>query len=305
MQRRLLARLAALVFAASPAIAQSDCVDQFYVPTPNNGLEVTDNQSVTQTFTVGLIGQLRRVELVGFNHHRGTSIHNLDVAIVTTDANGVPTTTTLATTTVAPSSIPPARGNVVIDLSTASLVVTPGQVLGLRLQTASPAGGATYAWSADALTGTYDRGSTFIRGNLGIPWDMGFRTYVAFPAAWSNYGAGHPGTNGVPTLSPSQNPVLGNTINLLVGNSLGAQTQAALVIGVQDLNLPFLGGNLLVLPLVAPAVSIAAAGAQVPLGIPLDGDLCGVPVFVQFLLLDGGASQGVAFTRGLRLDLGL
>jgi hypothetical protein len=305
MHRRLLASTVAFLAATAPLTGQSDCADQFYVPTPNNGLEVTDNQSVTQTFTVGLLGQLTRVELVGINHHRGTSVHNIDVAIVTTDASGVPTTTTLATTTVPPSAVPPTRGNVLIDLSAANLIVTPGQVLGLRLQTASPSGGATYGWSADAITGTYDGGSTFIRGNVGIPWDMGFRTYVAFPAAWSNYGAGHPGTNGVPALSPSANPVIGVTINLLVGNSLGAQTQAALAIGVQDLGLPFLGGTLLVLPLVAPPVSIPAAGAQLPLGIPLDGDLCGVPVFVQVLLLDGGASQGVAFTRGLRLDLGL
>jgi hypothetical protein len=109
----------------------------------------------------------------------------------------------------------------------------------------------------------------------------------------------------VPSLGASANPVLGTTINLLAGNSLGAATQAALVIGVQQTSLPFLGGTLLVVPLVAPPVNVPAGGAQLPLGIPLDDNLCGVPVLVQVLLLDGGASQGVAFTRGLRLDLGL
>ena len=77
------------------------------------------------------------------------------------------------------------------------------------------------------------------------------------------------------------------------------------MLGVQDLNLPFLGGTLLVLPLIAPAINVPVAGVQVPVKVPSDPAACGASVFVQVLLLDGGAPQGVAFTPGLRLALGL
>ena len=41
-------------------------------------------------------------------------------------------------------------------------------------------------------------------------------------ASWSNYGAGWPGTGGgVPTLQLDANPVLGTTVNALIGNVSG------------------------------------------------------------------------------------
>lgn len=290
----------------SVAGAQGDCLDQTYIPNPaTNGLEVTANQPCTQTFTCGLSGQLTRVEISLINHHRGTPTQPLEVDIVTTDANGVPTTNSLAHVTLQPSSVPPSRGAVEVDLSSFAIQVLAGQVLGLALATNAAPSGQTYAWWGEAPNSTYDGGSIFIRGTTKLDaWDLAFRTWVATAASAGNYGNGTAGTNGVPTLAASANPVLGTTIQLQVGNSLGAPTQAALAIGFQDLNLPFLGGVLLVLPTVAPAINVPTAGTQVPIGVPADPAACGAVVFVQALLLDGGAPQGVAFTPGLRLVLG-
>lgn len=297
--------LAALLLCGL-ANAQGGCPDQTYVPSPvNNGLEVTANQSVTQTFTCGLSGPLTQIEISLISHHRGTPTQPLEVDIVTTDANGVPTTTSLAHVTLQPASVPPTPGPVAIDLRSFNIQVQTGQVFGLALASNAVPSGQTYGWWGEA-PGSYARGSIFIRGTTRLDaFDLGFRTWVASAATSSNYGVGTGGTNGIPTLTASANPVLGTTIQLRASNSLGAPTQAALVLGVQDLNLPFFGGTLLVLPLIAPAISVPVAGAQVPLNVPSDEAACGVAVFVQVLLLDAGAPQGVAFTPGLRLLLGL
>ncbi|MFN8547629.1 MAG: calcium-binding protein, partial [Candidatus Eisenbacteria bacterium] len=52
------------------------------------------------------------------------------------------------------------------------------------------------------------------------------------PASWSNYGAGWPGTNGIPAFTASGNPVLCTTITIDLANSLGATTTAALFVGL-------------------------------------------------------------------------
>jgi Tol biopolymer transport system component len=50
-------------------------------------------------------------------------------------------------------------------------------------------------------------------------------------ASWNNYGAGFPGTHGIPGLSSSANPVLGTTISIDIGNSLGLSTTGFLLLG--------------------------------------------------------------------------
>src|SRR5262249_40076797 len=70
-----------------------------------------------------------------------------------------------------------------------------------------------------------------------------------FGAAWSNYGAGFPGTNGVPAFTPRANPILGTTVTLDLVNSYGTPTAGAILVGFQRASLPTrLGGDLLVVP---------------------------------------------------------
>lgn len=121
------------------------------------------------------------------------------------------------------------------------------------------------------------------------------------------YGAGHPGTLGVPALGASIDPMLGSTPNLELGNSLGQTTLAALLIGLLPANLPtpFDGTLLVDLIIFAPSLLVAPGGSTLPLAIPDDNALSGAQLFVQEVVVDVGASQGLAFSRGLRLRIGV
>lgn len=297
-----------LLLASTAWSQSSDCLDQDYVPNPaTNGLEVTANQPVTQTFTVGRDGQLTRVDVALINHHRGTPTAPLQVDLVTTDPNGTPTTTALASLTFMPSAVPASRGALSIDLTPFNLTVQSGQVLGLALSTTAAPGGATYAWWGEAPGGSYHRGQVFIRGTTPLDaWDVAFRTYTSAPASATNYGAGHPGTNGVPVLAASAAPILGTTPDLLVGNSLGTATGGALLAGFARAAQPTpFGGTLLVQIVVSTTLMLPAGGAPVPMPIPQDTSLCGGIVDFQCVVVDPGASHGIAFTPGLEFVLGM
>jgi len=124
-------------------------------------------------------------------------------------------------------------------------------------------------------------------------------------ASWSNYGAGWPGTFGVPTLTASSNPVVGDSVTVDVQNSLGATTTGFLLLGIAAANTPTaLGGTILVAASTIPSILIPTAGVSLTGTIPPDPILCGVPVYLQVLTVDSGGSAGASFTPGLRLDLG-
>ncbi|HEX5051804.1 MAG TPA: hypothetical protein VFZ65_08540 [Planctomycetota bacterium] len=300
------AGLAGLLLAGAAA-AQSACLDQSYVPAAlTNGLEVTANQPVTQTFTVGRTGQLVQVEISRINHHNGVSGNPLQIDIVATDATGTPTTTSLASVTVPPAGISNAIGPLRIDLSAFGVAVTAGQVLGLALTSPNAPGTPSYAWWGEAPGGSYANGQVFIQGTLGLSvWDLAFQTWVSVPASWQGYGAGHPGTNGIPGLTSSANPVLGTTPDVLVGNSAGAPTIGALFFGLARVNVPTpFGGNALLVPIASLGFVAPLAGAQLPFALPMDGALCGFVIDMQAVLVDGGASAGISFTPGLEYVLG-
>ncbi len=292
---------------AAIACAQGDVLDQSYLPSPlTNGLEVTATQPVTQTFTVGLTGILTRIEIARINHHRGTPTAPLQVDLVTTDPFGVPTSTSLATVTVQPASVPTSTGPLQVDLTAFAIPVQTGLVLGIALSSQASPGGATYAWWGEAPGGSYANGQVFIQQTVSLSvWDLAFQTWVSAPASWTNYGAGHPGTNGVPGIGLTANPVLGTTPAIVLGNSLGAGTLGALLFGFGRASVPTpFGGTALVQPLASVTLPLPAGGAQVPFAIPASGSFLGVAVDAQGVLLDAGASHGIAFSAGLELVLG-
>lgn len=132
---------------------------------------------------------------------------------------------------------------------------------------------------------------------------VNYRAFTSSCTASANsYGAGHAGTLGIPSLTTSAAPLLGTTIDLLVGNALGSATAGALLFGPEAVSIPSgLGGDLLVLPAISISLAIPSAGASVPLAVPNDPFFCGGLLYLQALHLDGGASQGIAFTPGLEL----
>jgi len=292
---------------AGTAAAQTGCLDQSYLPNPlTNGLEVTQNQPVTQTFTAGLSGQLTFVEISRIKHHNGFCTNPLTVDLVTTSA-GVPTTTVLATVTLQPASIAISTPSpVLIDFTAANVFVTENDVLALALTSPNPPSTPSYAWWGEAPSSGYAGGQIFIQQTIPLSvWDLAFQTWVFSPASFSNYGAGHPGTTGVPSLGSSAAPVLSTTPNLLLGNSAGAPTVAAIFFGDTPISVvtPW-GGTALVFPLVSLGVVVPPGGAQVPLAIPLDHALCGFSLYMQAIVVDAGASQSIAFTPGLVFVLG-
>ncbi|MGB3970096.1 MAG: hypothetical protein WBO45_25395 [Planctomycetota bacterium] len=123
-----------------------------------------------------------------------------------------------------------------------------------------------------------------------------------------NYGAGHPGTLGVPSFAASANPIVGTTVDLLIGSSSGLPSLALLVLGTIPVSVPTsLGGTLLVGNPIAPllTVTMAPAGGLFPLAIPNHPSWLGVDLFAQTAQLDPGASALFAFSAGLALQLGI
>lgn len=124
-------------------------------------------------------------------------------------------------------------------------------------------------------------------------------------AAWNPYGAGWPGTNGTPELTPAGDPVLGCMLTVDLQNSSSNAAAGVLVVGTSSAMLPTpIGGTLLVTPTVTIGVVVPAAGLPIVLPLRVNRLLCGVPFFMQAALADPGASHGVSFTAGLRLLLG-
>ncbi|MBK9386317.1 MAG: hypothetical protein IPN34_16010 [Planctomycetes bacterium] len=169
--------VAILALAASPLAAQN-CVDQFYFPITGNGLEITSNQSVEQTFLVQLTGQLLAVELYELRHHRGISTFDLRFDLYPLNGNGAPSGESVATVIIPPSALTSVGVAYSVDLFSQHVLVTAGERYAIHLETLSPSNGATYAWAGDA-PGGYANGDCWIRTNVGpLSYDMGFATRV-------------------------------------------------------------------------------------------------------------------------------
>jgi len=129
--------------------------------------------------------------------------------------------------------------------------------------------------------------------------------YRGCPASAANYGAGFPGTLGVPAISISGVPALGASVTFSATNSLGAPTSGLLVVGTASASIPLRhGATLLVDPLSFELLSVPATGWVDPDTIPSDPALAFAQFFLQVLELDAGASGGVSLTGGLQLTIG-
>ncbi len=124
-------------------------------------------------------------------------------------------------------------------------------------------------------------------------------TRFGFEAAL--YGDGLAGTNGVPTIGTAARPRIASIVTLQIGNSRGANTGGALVIGGTSASIPVLGGTVLVTPTFVQTIAVPAAGLGIGLPFPNDLSLVGNAVFFQAAIVDAGAPQGLAFSRGLEV----
>lgn len=147
--------------------------------------------------------------------------------------------------------------------------------------------------------------------NLGAPSVndgilIGHDRLVEHAAAWSNYGAGWPGTLGVPQLVCTTEPVLSTDLVVHVDHSAGTPYGIGfLLLGTTPAQIPTrLGGELLVVPLASLPIVLFKGGTDLVETLPYDAALAGLVLYAQVLELDDGASNGVSFTPGLELHLG-
>jgi len=125
------------------------------------------------------------------------------------------------------------------------------------------------------------------------------------PAAWSNYGSGLAGTNGVPSLTLDADPYLGANVVVEMGSSAPATTLCGLFLGISQAALPFKGGELLLIPAIDPILlPIASSGLDLPTTMPALPLFDGVELFVQTAMQDAAAPVGISLSRGLKLTLG-
>jgi hypothetical protein len=131
-------------------------------------------------------------------------------------------------------------------------------------------------------------------------------SWIDCHATAQNYGAGWPGTNGVPSLTASNPPRLGEPITLDLGNSYGQPTIALLIFGFAKAQQPssWDGDFLVAAPWVTFALALPAAGLAIAEEVDPDPSLCGLEVDVQLVHVDPGASDSIAFSAGLELILG-
>lgn len=130
---------------------------------------------------------------------------------------------------------------------------------------------------------------------------VGFTRISSCEASATNYGTGLAGKNGIPTLTASAAPKFGTKITVTGSNSSGATATGLVLLGVSPFSLDFLGGKLLVAPLVQTYLSMPAGGLVLPFTVP--SGPCQT-LYLQVLQLDAAATHGVSMSPGLRLDLG-
>jgi len=130
--------------------------------------------------------------------------------------------------------------------------------------------------------------------------------YALCPAASGlNYGAGWPGSMGVPAIAAGTPPAPGEAFGLDVGNSSAIGTSGVLIIGTAQVAFPTpLGGTILASPEAFLPLTLNPGVNRLVFLLPPSVLLCGQLVFVQALEIDSGASAGVSFTPGLRVQFG-
>jgi len=124
-------------------------------------------------------------------------------------------------------------------------------------------------------------------------------------ASWTNYGSGFAGTNGVPSITAQQDPVLGTSLTVAVGNSYGQPTVGLLLVGFARANFHTgFGGDVLLIPALVVPITFSYGADSFSGAVPSDVTLAGVTLDVQAIESDPGAALGVSFSEGLELSFG-
>jgi FG-GAP repeat protein len=126
------------------------------------------------------------------------------------------------------------------------------------------------------------------------------------PASDQNYGAGWPGTLGIPNLSVNAPPEFQSIITFTIDNSAGIPTSAILFLGFVRANIhTHAGGTILCSPpWILQPLALPVGQLLLPSPVPTDVRYCGLTFDLQCLELDFGASRHISFTPGLEMVMG-
>ena len=130
--------------------------------------------------------------------------------------------------------------------------------------------------------------------------------FAGCPPQASNYGAGWPGTIGIPGLDCTVKPAIDEICEIQIGNSASGLTFGLLFVGTSDANLvTSAGGTLLVTPSFSVPFYVYGASTRMWAEIPDDEALCFANAYLQAIEGDPGASNGLSFTPGLKITIGI
>ena len=188
------AGVAIAVFVTSSVTSAAPIVDQDYDPSLNLEAVINSTYDRAQTFTVGVTGTLDSVDVLIFRNPAYSDALYVDVRPT---LGGVPLesdASALAAATVAGASIPASTGFLNVDLSSASLAVTAGDLLAIVLRndtTTTSTTTSAYGWRGHTVNAgggnpaqAYAGGAGYYRTTgtwtaiTSVPHDLGFRTYV-------------------------------------------------------------------------------------------------------------------------------
>jgi len=167
---------------------------------------------------------------------------------------------------------------------------------------------ATAISDDDKVIAMYSYSSNLVANDTNYYEDV-FAVDTTIPdpkAAAANYGSGFPGTNGIPTLTASSPPFVGDPFSIDLANSWGPWTVGLLVVGTgQTSFVTRAGGTWLVDQLViVTTLPVAPGGITLSVDLANDPGLCGIDLDLQVLESDPGAAFGISFTPGLALSFG-
>ena len=125
-------------------------------------------------------------------------------------------------------------------------------------------------------------------------------------AAAANYGAGYPGTNGIPAFTASSPPFVGDPFSIDLANSWGPWTVGLLVVGTAQTSFVTRAGGTWLVDQILFITTLPVAPGGITLNVDLANDpgLCGIDLDLQVLESDPGAAFGISFTPGLALSFG-
>jgi hypothetical protein len=143
-----------------------------------------------------------------------------------------------------------------------------------------------------------------INGQSGSAYAFSGKSYAA---SWSNYGSGWAGKYGVPMLKAQNDPEICRELRIGLSNSADGNTIAAIFVGTSKAYLPTTwGGHLLVgPPWTVFLETLPGSGLTLDVETPCNVGFCGLELCLQALEMDAGASDGVSFSPGLQLILGM